>query len=58
MRTAAVGKPLTLPLCVWSAWKFHGSSQERHQRTRMKATAVPTVCYGEGEIVPPRCEGM
>lgn len=52
MRSAAVGKPLTLPLCIWSAWKFHGISQERHQPTPKKAPAVPTVYYGEGKIVP------
>jgi hypothetical protein len=46
---AAAGKPLTLPLCIWSARKLHGTSQERHQLTRMKAAAVPTVYYDEGK---------
>jgi hypothetical protein len=52
MVSAAAGKLLTLPLCIWSARKLHGISQERHQLTRMKAAAGSTVYYDEGKIVP------
>jgi hypothetical protein len=52
MVSAAAGKSLTSPLCIWSAWKLNGISQERHQLTRMKAAAGSAVHYEEVKIVP------
>jgi hypothetical protein len=39
-----------LPLCIWSAWKFHGIARKTSANTNERA-AVPTVYYGEDKIV-------